>query len=136
MHVHTCACLSATCVHAWIQEFSPGWWAVRAQLVEKSPDNFLVLILQWGPNVYFIEIYFFHSPSRVGGVKNVRRSNLFQGDGTQLLFSIELVVFQGVPDSLYPLWIRALPMCTCLCLWPFKVTKNEARSKFFKGIGV
>ena len=51
-------------------------------------------------------------------------------------FSIELVVFQGVPDSLYPLWIRALPTCTCLCLWPFKVTKSEARSKFFKGIGV
>ena len=71
-----------------------------------------------------------------GGGKNVRRSNLFQGDGAQLFFSIELVVFQGVPDSLYPLWIRALPTCTCLCLWPFKVTKNEARSKFFKGIGV
>ena len=27
---------------------------------------------------------------------------LFQGHGAQLLFSIELVVFQGVPDSLYP----------------------------------
>ena len=51
-------------------------------------------------------------------------------------FSIELVVFQGVPDSLYPLWIHTLPMCTCPCLWPFRVTKNEARSKFFKGIGV
>ena len=56
--------------------------------------------------------------------------------GPNCFFSIELVVFQGVPDSLYPLWIRALPTCTCLCLWPFKVTKNEARSKFFKGIGV
>ena len=59
-----------------------------------------------------------------------------QGDGGQLLFSIALVVFQGVPDSLYPLWIRALPMCTCPCLWHFKVTKNEARSNFFKGMGV
>ena len=50
MHVHTRACLSATCVHAWIQELSPGWWAVLAQLVEKKPDNFLSpqLILQLG----------------------------------------------------------------------------------------
>ena len=76
------------------------------------------------------KLYFFQSPS--GGGQNVRRSNLFQGDGAQLLFFIELVVFQGVPDSLYPLWIRALPMCTCPCLWPFRVTKNEARSKFSK----
>ena len=58
--------------------------------------------------------------------------------GPNCFFSIELVVFQGVLDSLYtyPLWIRALPMCTCPCLWPFRVTINEARSKFFKGIGV
>ena len=49
----------------------------------------------------------------------------FQGDGVQLLFSIELVVFQGVPDSLYPIWIRALPMCTCLCLWLFKSPKTK-----------
>ena len=55
--------------------------------------------------------------------------------GPNCFFSIELVVPQGVPDSMYPLWIPALPMCTCLCLWPFKVTKIEARSKFFKGIG-
>ena len=94
------------------------------------------LILQWGPNVYFKETIIFPESNRGGGFKNDRRSNLFQGDGAQLLFFIELVVLQGVPDSLYPLWIRALPMCTCLCLWPFKVTKNEARSKFFKGIGV
>ena len=82
------------------------------------------------------KLSFFQSPSMGGGGQNVRRSDLFQGDGALLLFSIELVVFQGVPDSLYPLWIRALHMCMCLCLWPFKVTKNEARSKFFKGIGV
>ena len=102
MHVHTRACLSATCVHAWIQEFSPGWWAVRAQLVEKSPDNFLVLNLFY--SVYFKETIIFPESKRGGGgmVKNVRRSNLFQGDGAQLLFSIELVVFQGVPDSLCP----------------------------------
>ena len=56
--------------------------------------------------------------------------------GPNCFLSVELVVFQEVLDSLYPLWIRALPMCTCLCLLPFKVTKNEARSKFFKGIGV
>ena len=80
------------------------------------------------------KLLFFQSSSTGG--QNVRRSNLFQGDGAQLLFSIGLVVFQGVPDSLYPLWIRALSICTCLCLWHFKVTKNEARSKFFKGIGV
>ena len=54
MHVHTRACLSATCVHAWIQEFSPGWWAVRAQLEEKSPDNFLVLNLFYSGGPMFI----------------------------------------------------------------------------------
>ena len=53
MHVHTRACLSATCVHSWIQEFSPGWWAVRTHLVEKSPDNVFSpqLILQRGSGV-------------------------------------------------------------------------------------
>ena len=73
------------------------------------------------------KLLFFQSPSGGRGVKNVRGSKLFQGDGTQLLFfSIELVVFQGVPDSLYPPpWIRASPMCTCPCLWPFKVTKTK-----------
>ena len=76
------------------------------------------LILQWGPNVYFKETIIFPESKQGGGggVKNVKRSNLFQGDGAQMPFSIELVVFQGVPDSLYPLWIRALPMCTCQCL--------------------
>ena len=62
------------------------------------------------------KLSFFQSPSREGWGQNVRRSDLFRSDGAQLLFSIELVVFQGVPDSLYPLWIRALPMCMCLCL--------------------
>ena len=70
------------------------------------------------------KLLFFQSPRR--RVKNVRESNLFQGDGAQLLFSIGLVVFQGVPDSLYPPpWIRALPMCACPCVWPFKVTKTK-----------
>ena len=94
------------------------------------------LILQWGAQCLLQRNYNFPESKQGGGVKNVRRSNFFQGDGTQLLFSIELVVFQGVPDSLYPLWIRAVPMCTCLCLWPFKVTKNKACSKFFIGIDV
>ena len=68
--------------------------AVRAELVEKSPDNFFnpQLILQWGPYVYFKENIIF--PESKWGVKNVRGSNLFQGDGAQLLSSIERVVFQ------------------------------------------
>ena len=61
------------------------------------------------------KLSFFQSPSRGRG-QNVRRSDLFRSDGALLLFSIDLVVFQGVPDSLYPLWIHALPMCMCLCL--------------------
>ena len=72
----------------------------------------------------------------VGGFKMSGGPTFSAVIGPYCFFSIELDVFQGVRDSLYPLWIRALPMCTCLCLWPFKVTKNEARSKFFKGIGV
>ena len=77
---------------------------VQAQLVKKSPDNFFSpkLILHWGPNVYFKETIIFPESKQGGGRKNVRGSNLFQGDGAQLLFSIELVVFQGVLDSLYP----------------------------------
>ena len=60
MHVHTNARLSATRVHAWIQEFSSGWWAVRAQLVDKSPDNFLVLnFFSVGSNGYFKETIIF-----------------------------------------------------------------------------
>ena len=70
MNVHTRAFLSATCVHAWIQEFSPGWWAVRAQLVEKSPDNFLVLNLFYsrGPKVYIKETIIFPE-AKQGGQK-------------------------------------------------------------------
>ena len=40
------------------------------------------------------KLYFFRVQAG-RGVKNVKRSNLFQDDGVQLLFSIELVVFQG-----------------------------------------
>ena len=71
MRVHTRACLSATCVHAWIQAFSTGWWEVRAQLVEKSPDNVFnpQHILQWGPNVYFTENIFFPESKQGEGAK-------------------------------------------------------------------
>ena len=69
MHVHTRACLSATRVHAWTQEFLPVWWAVRVKLVEKSPDNFFSpqLILQWGPNVYSKETIIFPESKRGEG---------------------------------------------------------------------
>ena len=127
-------------LHAYMhgsRNFCQGGGRSEPQLVEKSPDNLLVLNLFYrGVRCLFKETIIFPESKQGGGVKNVRRSNLFQGDGAQLLFSTELVVFQGVPDSLYPLWIRALPMCTCPCLWHLRVTKNEARSKFFKGIGV
>ena len=110
--------------------------AIRAQLVEKRPDNIFgpqLIYYSRVPNFYFKETIIFPESKQGGGGggKNVRWSNIFQGDGAQLLFSIELVVFQGVPDSLYPLWIHALPMCTCPCLWPFKVTQNEACTNFF-----
>ena len=93
------------------------------------------LILQWGTNVYFKETIIFAEYNQWGGQK-CQEVQLFPRWWGLIAFSIELVVFQGVPDYLYPLWIRALSMCTCLYFWPFKVTKNEARSKFFKGIGV
>ena len=91
-------------LHAWIQEFSPGWWAVRAQQVEKSPDNLFShqLILQWGSNVYFKETVIFPESKQGEGVKNVRGSNLFQGGGAQLLFFNIACCFPGIPDSLYP----------------------------------
>ena len=67
MHVHTRACLSATCVHALIQEFSPGWWAVRAPTGRKEPWQLFSpqLILQWGSDVYFKETIIF--PVQAGG---------------------------------------------------------------------
>ena len=86
-------------------------------------------ILQWEPNGYFKGTIIFEESRR--GVTNLGGSSLFQGDGAKLHFSIETYRTRcspGVPDSLPPLWIRALPMCTCPCLWHFKVTKNEAAS--------
>ena len=74
-----------------------------------------------------------------GGVTNFRGSILFQGDGAILHFSIETYrthCFPGGSRLPAPLWIRALPKCTCPCLWHFKVIKNEAFGEFFKGIGV
>ena len=84
------------------------------------------------------KLSFFQSPSRGGGCQNVRRSDLFQGDGALLLFSIELVVFQGVPDSLYPLWIRALPMqCVYVCgLLKSPKTKHAVSSSKAKAFRV
>ena len=58
----------------------------------------------------------------------------FQGDGAQLLFSKELIVFQGVPDSCTP---SGFAHCLCARVYVcglLKSPKNEARSKFFKGI--
>ena len=75
----------------------------------------------------------------MGGVTNFRGSILFQGDGAILHFSIETYrthCFPGGSRLPAPLWIRALPKCTCPCLWHFKVIKNEACGEFFKGIGV
>ena len=99
------------------------------------------LILQWEPKGYFKGTIIFEESRRGGGVKNFRGSKLFQGDGTKLHFSIETYRTRYSPGGggsrlPAPLWIRALPMCTCPCLWHFKVTKNEASSKFFKGIDV
>ena len=56
MHVHTCACLSASCVYACqIQDFRQGGWEVRVQLVEKSSNNLLVLNLFYsgGPDLFY-----------------------------------------------------------------------------------
>ena len=135
MHVHTRACLSAY-MHG-SRNFRQGGLAVRAQLVKKSPDNLFSpqLILQWGPNVYFKETIIFPKSKQGGGSKMSGGPTFSTVMGPNCFF-YRIVVFQGVPDSLYPLWISALPMCTWPCLWPFKVTKNEACSKFFKGIDV
>ena len=65
--------------------------AVRAQLVEKSPDNVTVLNLFYsgggggGGQCLYLRNYNF-SKVQAGGGGNVRSSNLFQGDGAQLLF--------------------------------------------------
>ena len=101
MYIHVRVYLLHAYMHGH-RDVLPGWWAVRVKLVKKSPDNFFSpqLILQWGPNVYFKETIIFLESKQVG--QNVRGSNLFQGDGAQLLFSIDFIVIQGVPDSLYP----------------------------------
>ena len=139
MYIQSRACLSATWLDEWIQKFSPLWWAVQAQLIEKSPDNilFLNLFFSWGPMLISKKLYFLKSPDR--GVTHFRGSNPFQGDGAKLHFSIETYrtrCFPGGSGLPASLWIRALPMCTCPCLWHFKGSKNETCSKVFKGIGV
>ena len=76
------------------------------------------------------KLLFLKSPDRGGGggVTNFRVSNLFQADGAELHFSIETYktrCFPGGSRLLAPFLIRALPMCTCPCLWHFKVTKKK-----------
>ena len=83
------------------------------------------------------KLSFFQSPSRGGGVKMSGGPTCSKVMGPDCFFSIELVVFRGFRTPCTPIWIRALALCTCSCLWPFKVTKkNEACSKLFKGICV
>ena len=70
----------------------PGFFvrvvAVRAQLIEKSPDNFFnpQLILQWGPNVYFKENIIFPESKQGRGVKNVRGSTFSKVMGPNCFF--------------------------------------------------
>ena len=86
------------------------------------------LILQCKPNGYFKGTIIFEESRRGWGVTNFRGSNLFQGDGAKLHFSIETYKTRCSPGGSRlpaPFWIRALPMCTCPCLWHFKVTKTK-----------
>ena len=96
------------------------------------------LILRWGPNSYFKETIFFEESSHGG-------SQISGGLTFSMVMRPNCIFFyRKLCNSLFsrgfqtpcPLWFRALPMCTCPCLWHFKVTKNVACSKFFKGIGV
>ena len=125
----THACLSATCVHAWIKEFSPGWWAVRAQLVEKSPDNFLVLNLFYSGGPMFIskKLQFFQSPSRGVGSKMSRGPTFSKVMGPNCFF---------VQNLLFSRWFQTpcspYGFVHCLCTRVYvcgllKSPKNEAR---------
>ena len=118
-----------------------GGWAVRAQLVEKSPDNFLVLNLFYSGCLMFISKNYNFPESKQGGGggggSTISGGPTFSKVMGPNCFFYRTCCFPGGSGLPVPsLWIRALPLCMCPCLWPFKVTKNEACSKFFKGIGV
>ena len=110
--------------HARIQEFSSG--GVQVSLTKKSFDVFFSpqLILQKSNGRFQRYLSFFKVPE---GVQH------FQGGGVQLFSGgpiayslkkpIYLVIFQGCPDPLSPLWIHtcvtALPSKLCAALqWP------------------
>ena len=58
-------------------EFSPELWAVRVQLVEKNPDNILVLNLFYRGAQWLFQRNDIFQESRQG-VTNFRGSNLLQ----------------------------------------------------------
>ena len=73
------------------------------------------LILQLGPNVYFKETIIFPESKQAG--------QKCQGVLPFPRWWGPIAFFYRTCTP--PPWIRALPMCTCPYLWPFKVTKTK-----------
>ena len=123
MYIHVC--LSATCVHAWIQELLPGWWAVRAQLVEKSPDYFLVqLILQWGPNVYFKEAIIFPESRQGGGSKMSGGPTFSKVMGPSCFFLLNLLFSRGFRTPCTP---SGFAHCLCARVYVCGLLKSQKK---------
>ena len=102
MYVHVRVYLLHAYMHG-SRNFRQGGRRCEPQLVEKSPDNFLVLNLFSSGSPMFIlkKLYVFQSPSGGGGgVKMSRGPTFSKVMGPNCFFSIEFVVFQGGPDSL------------------------------------
>ena len=83
-HTHVCVYL--------LHEYMNGSRNFRqgAQLIEKNPNNILVLNLFYsGAQWLFQRNYFFYVQTGEGAFTNIRGSNLFHGDRGQNAFSIE-----------------------------------------------
>ena len=104
MYIHVRVYLLHAYMHG-SRNFRKGGGRSEPQLVEKSPDNFLVLNLFYSGDPMFIseKLSFFQSPSGGGGGSKMSGSPTFSKVmGPICFFSIELVVFQGVRKPCSP----------------------------------
>ena len=143
---HTCTytclfiCYMSTCMDPEIfarMVGGPSPTDRKTPLQHFSPQ----LILQWELNGYFKGTIIFEESRRGGGVTNFRGSNLFQGDGAKLHFSIETCRTRCSPGGSRlpvppPSGFAHCPCARVHVCGILKSRKPEACSKFFKGIDV
>ena len=120
MYIHVCVYLLHAYMHG-SRNFRQVV-GVRAQLVEKSPENVFSpqLILQ----CLFQRNYIF-SRFQAGGSKMSGGPTIAKVMGPNCFFYRTCCFPWSSGLLVPPLDSRILPMCTCPCLWPFNVTKKK-----------